>query len=150
MGLTISHGTFDRSYSTFHAFRKMVARTAGFPPLELMSGFYINDGSVSSNPFSGIQFSPDKDAWYFRPILDIQKQLPISWGQFGNKPLIEFLSHSDCDGFINYGMAGRLANELEKLMPELHEEDKGWIEIMEQFIDGCRLAHSKKERLIFR
>lgn len=150
MGLTISHGTFDRSYSTFHQFRKMIARTAGFPPLELMSGFYQNDGSVSSNPFSGLQFSPEKSAWYFRPIMDIQKQLPISWEQFGNKPLVELLSHSDCDGFINYGMAGRLANELEKLIPELSEEDKPWTELIHQFIDGCRLANSKKQKLEFR
>lgn len=40
MGLSISHGAWMGSYSAFTAWRKRIAQVAGFPPLELMEGFY--------------------------------------------------------------------------------------------------------------
>ena len=75
---------------------------------------------------------------------------------FEKHPLFDLLTHPDSDGYINYGKCGKIADELEKLLPLLEkEEDQGghignWKAKTETFITGLRLAAKNKERLQFR
>lgn len=73
--------------------------------------------------------------------------------------LHEFLCHSDCDGYISYSMAGKLADEMEALLPEIDkagsggghiERDGGYGEVARKFIAGCRAAKKHRQRLKFR
>lgn len=146
MGLNISHGTFDKSYGTFHRFRIVVSKHAGFPPLDLMDGFFEPHSNYRTAPtFFNDSLEPN---WRIK---ELEKSLPIKWDLLSNKPLIALLSHSDCDGFINYGMAKRIAIELEKMRNSiLNSDDKEWIPVLEQFIQGCYKAYNFKEKLLFR
>lgn len=76
------------------------------------------------------------------------------WDPFMGDPLYELLSHSDCDGQINYEDAGKIADTLQLLLPKLqgldgggHIGDYGYK--TSQFIKGCRLAYILKENLDF-
>ena len=141
MGLNISHGTFDRSYSTFHKFRTIVAHLSGFPPLELMEGFYQN-GDAMNDPFFMLKNE-------FR-ISKIKERLPIKWDLFQHHPISELLYHSDCDGKISYGKAKKIGDHIRSLVEKLPEEWKDWEGIFVQFSDGCDRAYSEKKPLIFR
>ena len=43
MGLDTSHNAWHGAYSAFMTWRKKIAHLAGFPPLELMEGFYYEN-----------------------------------------------------------------------------------------------------------
>lgn len=73
--------------------------------------------------------------------------------------LYEFLCHSDCDGYIGYSMAGKLAEEMEALLPEIDkagyggghiERGGGYGAVARKFIAGCRAAKKHRQRLRFR
>jgi hypothetical protein len=154
MGLDISHNTWHGAYSAFMTWRTKIAFLAGFPPLELMEGFYWpND----HNPFTLLDYKyPKGDELDMSALRRIRERLPIKWDLFGNHPLVELLTHPDCEGYINYSKCGKIADELEKLLPLLEkEEDQGghignWKAKTETFIVGLRLAAKNKERLQFR
>ena len=72
--------------------------------------------------------------------------------------LFAFLSHSDCEGEISPQECGRLADELEALLPRLDAlgdgaghiaRDGGYGDVCRQFIAGCRLAAERGEPLEF-
>lgn len=153
MGLDISHNTWHGAYSAFTRWREKIAEIAGLPPLELMEGFYFED--KFHNPFSLLDFAfPKEDSLEMSALRRIRKKLPIKWESLKPDPLYELLYHSDCDGEINYGACGKIASRLEQLLPLLPDDEGGghignWKEKTQQFIKGLRLAHSKKEKLIF-
>lgn len=157
MGLDISHDTWHGAYSAFMRWREKIAEVAGLPPLELMEGFYFDKGSVhySTNMFSLIDHKyPKGDELDVSAINRMRKKLPIKWESLKPSPLHELLFYSDCDGYINWSKLKSLADELEKLIPLLPDEDNGghignWRDKTKAFVDGCRLAYSKKQRLEF-
>jgi hypothetical protein len=150
MGLDTSHNAWHGAYSAFHRWRQKIAQVAGLPPLELMEGFYDplppNDRHLSTL-YAGI----GKE--YSHSLKTLDERLPIKWETLNPSPLHELLCHSDCDGEIKWKACGKIADELEKLLPLLDEEGGGHIgnfrEKTETFIKGLRLAHSKKENLDF-
>lgn len=153
MGLDISHGAWHGAYSAFMTWRIKIAEVAGFPPLELMEGFYYK--TDSSNPFSSLDYAyPKGDELAMSAVRRIQKRLPIKWDLFLNHPLTILLSHSDCDGHINWSACKKIADELTKLLPYLPDEDAGghvgkWKDKTQTFIDGLMKAYNAKEKLIF-
>jgi len=149
MGLDISHNAWHGSYGSFMSWRKEIARLAGLPPLELMDGYYNED---SGNPLILLNFKyPKGDELDMSQLRRIFKRLPIKWECLNPNPLHELLYHSDCDGHINYGSCKKIADELEKLLPLMEHEEMPYSlhSLTKQFIEGCRLAHSKKQKLIF-
>lgn len=155
MGLDISHNTWHGAYSAFHRWRQEIAKVAGLPPLVLMEGFYFEDG-VSTNPFTLLDHRyPKGDEIDMYQLREIRKQLPIKWECLKPNALHELLCHSDCEGYINWSKCSAIADELEKLIPLLKDEDIGghignWRKKTQQFIDGLRDAAKKKEKLLFR
>jgi hypothetical protein len=153
MGLDTSHGAWHGAYSAFMAWRLKIAEVAGYPPLELMEGFYSPNNH--SDPFVLLEYKfPKGDELEMSALRRFKKQLPIKWQNFEENPLIYLLTHSDCDGDLSYGKCKGIADELEKLLPLLPDEDAGghignWRLKTQTFIDGLRLAHSKKEKLKF-
>lgn len=153
MGLDISHDTWHGAYSAFMTWRTKIAHLAGFPPLELMEGYYSTD---DHNPFVLLDYKyPKGDELDMAALRRIKKRLPIKWDLFEKHPLFELLTHSDCDGYINYSKCGNIADELEKLLPLLEKEEDqcghigNWKVKTETFITGLRLAVKNKERLRF-
>jgi hypothetical protein len=60
--------------------------------------------------------------------------------------LWELLNHSDCDGEISPEDCLKVAKDLKELLPELGIPD---IRVAKKFIEGCELAASLNESLIF-
>ncbi len=148
MGLNISHGAWDGPYSSFNGWRQKVAHLAGYPPLELMDGYYYENGF--SHPFTLLDLQyPKGNELEMYAIRKIRKELPIKWDNFKPNPLIKLLLHSDCEGYINCKDCKGIADELEKIIGLSDEADVYWIEKTKRFITGCRLAYEKKEKLIF-
>ena len=152
MGLNISHNAFDGAYSAFMRYRQKLAEVMGLPPLDLMDGFYSTE---TNNPLVLLNYRyPNGDELDMAHLRRIFKSMPIRWESLKPNPLHELLYHSDCDGHINWRKCGKMADELEKLLPMLNEDYGGHLgnlkETTEKFIKGLRLAYSNKEKLIFR
>lgn len=156
MGLDCSHDAWHGSYSAFHQWRKKLMQVAGLPPLELMEGFYSSlDNGRPPTLYHGMNtnqpaYGPDS-----RPFLaDIDDSLPIKWECLDPNPLYILLSHSDCDGDIAPEWCQSIANELEKLILLLPDEDAGghignWRTKTAQFVAGLRAAALANEPLDF-
>jgi hypothetical protein len=145
MGLDISHDAWHGAYAAFNRWRCEIARVAKLPPLMLMEGFWRGDWVIESykkkNPESLLV--PD---WY--------DDLPIRWEGLRPDDLIVLLDHSDCEGEISAENAIKIADRLEQLLPLLPTEPDGghigdWRKKTQEFIDGCRLAASLGEPLVF-
>lgn len=151
MGLDTSHNAWHGAYSAFNRFRTEIAHLAGFPPLELMEGYW----GTNDNPFTLLDYKyPIGNELEYSNIRRLKERLPIKWDVFEKHDLIVLLTHSDCDGDINPGECKRIANGLEKLLPLMDGKDLGGHignlqEKTKQFIKGCREAHAKKEKLTF-
>jgi hypothetical protein len=155
MGLDLTHDCWSGAYSAFMRWRTEIAKAAGLPPLELMAGFYSplrkpedGRGLFASTP----TFYTTEETKQFFTALDAL--LPISWECLKPSPLHILLHHSDCDGDIKWKDCGKIADELEKLLPNLPKEDdpghiRNWREKTQQFIDGLRAAHKAKENVEF-
>jgi hypothetical protein len=145
MGLDISHDTWHGAYSAFMTWRAAIAKAAGLPALMLMEGYYEKtQWQMHTNALPN----------YATPKCAVEEDwLPICWEPFMNDPLYILLSHSDCDGEITYGNAGKIADRLEGLLPKLEGDYGGHVgdikEKTNQFIKGCRAAHKAKQKLNF-
>lgn len=153
MGLDTSHDCWHGAYSAFMRWRVELARAAGLPPLELMDGFFVVNRAVTGNPFWQSYESDKKMGYLYAG--DIWSRLPIKWSSLKDDPLHELLHHSDCDGSIPYQSCKAIAKRLEELLPLLPEGDGGghigdWRAKTQQFIDGLRLAASKRQNVKFR
>lgn len=152
MGLDITHGTWHGAYSAFHRWRTEIAKCLGIP-LTLMEGFYQDKGSFDPFCLSKSMLKPYNLA--LQEINDAFEHFPLLWDAFKPNPLHELLYHSDCDGIIEWEKCPAIADELEKLLPELEGKDLGGhignlAEKTRVFIAGLRLAHSKQENIEFR
>jgi len=146
MGLDTSHGCWHGAYSAFMRWRNEIARAAGLPPLKLMEGFY-EPGSYD-DPFVD----------YAKSYPNIAKQytdsLPIKWDCLKPSALHILLNHSDCEGEIDWNNCDLIADELERLLPNLPIGEGGghignWLDKTSQFIKGLRLAASRHENVDF-
>jgi len=156
MGLDCSHNAWHGAYSAFMRWRQKLADVAGLPPLELMEGFYspLMTGSPPTL-FYGMNTRDPAFGQGSRPYLaGIDERLPIMWDCLKPSALHELLYHSDCDGEIAADKCAAIADELEKLIPLLPEEEAGghignWRSKTQQFVDGLRAAAAAGEPLDF-
>lgn len=141
MGLDISHDAFHGAYSAFNRFRQTVAKAIG-----------------GSFPFHTPEFLAERAA-------EGQEINPMWWywghgySQETHPGLYEFFMHSDCDGDIGPVACGRIATELEALLPAIEKLDDGgaghiehqggYVAVTRKFIEGCRKAALAGERLEF-
>lgn len=154
MGLEVSHGAWIGSYSAFLAWRKRISQVAGFPPLELMEGFYKPiDESRRVFAFDVPSLWTSEKPNHL--LLDLDSKLPIKWKSLKYSPLFLLLDHSDLEGKISWKKCSKIANCLEPLIELLPEEEGegqyswNWIEKTRKFVDGLRRAHELKEDLVF-
>lgn len=147
MGLDCSHNAWNGAYSAFMRWRARLAEVAGLPPIELMEGFF--------NERETLYFGQDlnNEIWGGKLAM-LQKGLPIRWDCLKPSTLHELLYHSDCDGEIATDRCGPIADELEKLIPLLPDQDDGghignWREKTKQFVTGLRAAAAAGEPLEF-
>lgn len=131
MGLDISHGAFSGAYSAFNRFRQVVAELKGmrWPPHK--------DSALDPGRF----YWPEEFVPSYHP------------------GLMEFFTHSDCDGEISPEICLKLADELEQLLPEIEQYGfgaghiryaGGYAAVTKKFIAGCRDAAKNNECLEFR
>lgn len=126
MGLDCSHGAWHGAYSAFMTWRTYICDVAGLGNLLDYEG-YKGFGGTDPN---GIEISSIKDE--------------------GLRILID---HSDCDGEFTPEECKLVADSLSLLIPKISGDLGGHIgdvrQKTQQFIDGCLLAHSLNENLIF-
>ena len=81
------------------------------------------------------------------------KENGTSWETLKPDVLHVLLTHSDCDGYIQWKQTKKLADRLTELLPLLEGEGGGHIgsyrEKTQEFIDGLLLAHEAHERVEF-
>jgi hypothetical protein len=148
MGLRVSHGCWEGSYSTFSDWRSALADAAGFPPLVLMEGYYDERQWVGMLPkvrFLETQPLFLKAQGQEQPIVGL-KRLPIRWDYFKEDYLTVLLLHSDSEGQIEAALCGPLADRLEELIPKLPEV---WQQYTRKFIDGLRRARESGQAVEF-
>lgn len=157
MGLDCSHDAWHGAYSAFMRWRTKIAEVAGLPPLALMEGFYssLNDGSMSPTLYHGVNTNDpaygDSSQSYMGSLDDL---LPIRWDCLKPAALYELLNHSDCDGSIAADKCGLIADELEKIIPLLPDDNAGghigsWRDKTIQFVAGLHAAFESGESLDF-
>ena len=129
MGLDVSHDTFTGAYSAFHRFRIAVARATG--------------GDIHQT-----------DSWP----MEAYFELGPGHDNESHPALFEFLGHSDCGGEIDPVTAGKLADEMEVLLPALDAMGDGgghlaraggYGAVARRWIAGCRRAAQAGEPLEF-
>lgn len=154
MGLYVSHGAWIGSYGAFMAWRKRIAQVAGFPPLELMEGFYTPiDESKRAYSFDTPTLWTSEKPNHL--LLDLDSKLPIKWESLKYSPISLLLDHSDCEGKISWRKCNKIADCLEPLINLLPEEESehgyswNWKEKTRKFVDGLRLAYQLQEDLVF-
>ena len=146
MGLDTSHDCWNGAYSAFHRWRIKIAQVAGLPPLLLMEGFFKKGDSYDPFVEYALKYEGIASQYY--------DSLPIKWESLKPDPLHELLCHSDCDGDLKWEICAAMADRLQELIPLLPEEEAGghigvWKNKTQKFVDGLRLAYSKKENVEF-
>jgi hypothetical protein len=159
MGLDVSHNCWHGAYSAFSRWRQHLAKLAGVP-LGLMEGFYQEpyrpamewaaprDGGPICNDMHG----PILHNWL---TLDVLPYVPIKWESLKPDVLHVLLNHSDCDGDIPVKYLKPLADRLEELnaLPGADVDLFGHVGDFrmktQKFIDGLRLAASKRQKVTF-
>lgn len=64
--------------------------------------------------------------------------------------IVEFLTHSDCDGYISAEMCEKVAYELENdVLPLMVKSSELQRDLLVKFINGCKLASKNNEKLMF-
>jgi len=149
MGLDTSHGCWHGSYGRFYEWRKQIAATAGLPPLELMDGFFQphrQEGGWHPTFYLGNSVN---DKLVMDPMKSIEERLPISWECLKPSPLHILLSHSDCDGEIEWGDCDGIADCLQSLVDKEKANPYFPHARTNTFISGLRLAYANKENVDF-
>ena len=149
MGLTCSHDAFHGAYSAFNRLRQFVCTATGgsFPP----HWIHGPTGKLLKDEHGNTRYLTQLRGDYFRCGDDYKRS---EW-----PGLYEFLAHSDCDGEIDPAMCTKVADDLERLLPRmeaLHWDSHGsialrggFVEVVRNFIAGCRDAAAASEPLRF-
>lgn len=123
MTLKISHGAFDGMCSRFNDWRCAIAEMAGYTTEEDDCGMVnvaLDWDTISDDNIWGTWNTPPAD------------------------PLVVILAHSDVQGEIAPTDALRLADRLSELLIPA-----AWRNTTQKFIEGCRLAVWRNERMEF-
>lgn len=144
MGLDTSHECYHGGYSGFNLFRSELAQVAGIP-LELMDGYY-QDPLAPCKKLTRYWEMYNKEQPLPFWMEQAERALPIKWESLKPDVLHVLLNHSDCDGYIAWRHTRCLAKRLEELAPKL---DERWGRIAIRVAEGLRLAHKRKERVLF-
>lgn len=156
MGLDTSHDAWSGPYSAFMRWRRAVARLAGFPPLDIMEGFY--EAGPEPPRTTGSWAQDGLVLRYFQ-----EGRLPLKWeglgDHVGDKRLVSLLVHSDCDGEIPANECGPIADGLEALLPaadmmptqgdQKRADYDGVAAAIRRFVAGLRAAAAAGEPLEF-
>lgn len=149
MGLDCSHDAFHGAYTAFNCLRQFVCKATGgsHPP----HWVYSPTGMPLQDESGWLKHIPDLEDGYFYCGEDYTKD---KW-----PGLYEFLSHSDCDGEIAPEMCVKVADDLEKLIPQMEKlqweahghiaKAGGFMSAVRKFIAGCRAAAAAGEPLCF-
>lgn len=120
MGLTVSHGCFDGSYSRFNWWRYEIAKAIDLP-LSKMDGYFVAEEGE-----------------------------PLAWTSLRPDIIHILLNHSDWQGIIAATECLPLANRLDEILPILSDAPEADAKsATRQFITGLRLAAAKHEAVVF-
>ena len=126
MSVQVSHGCYSGSCGSLNDLRRVIAKAGG------------------------LDFdAPDREDYEWCNYQGMWKSPPV-------EPLVVFLIHSDCDGYIFPFDAERIADRLEELLPQL-ETESDWSPFADlsprsqtlQFIEGLRVAADKNQVVVF-
>ena len=149
MGLRCSHDAFHAAYSAFNRLRQFVCAATGgsFPPHWVQGP----TGELLKDEHGNTRYHTQLRGDHFQCGDDYPRS---EW-----PGLYEFLAHSDCDGEIDPAMCTKVADDLERLMPQLEALRwnsyghialrGGFVEVVRKFIAGCRAAAAANEPLRF-
>lgn len=140
MGLRVSHGCFDGSYSGFRALRERVA-----------AAWHPNIGAWYRDTLLAVR------AW--AQATGVERPAPV-WPRapaelVETDPLAAFLTHSDCEGQIDPTMAAAIARRLREVVTGVvttpEERAMGWDRQREilQLADGLQRAADASEFVTF-
>lgn len=124
MGLRVSHGCFDGPYAAFNRIRAGIVAALGgsWPP--------------HADPVA----FPLADHWYIDDAYT-EEEWP---------GLFLFLNHSDCDGSLTPTEAALVARDFDRLTAPEHRGAIGlWHPFLRRFSDGCALAATRGETVLF-
>jgi hypothetical protein len=137
MGLTVTHDCWSGPYTSFSWWREEVAKAAGYPPLQMMEGFFD-----PNEVYERLTLSEAKR------IVEASSQAPLSWAPYESDPLTTLLAHSDCDGGIAAADCAAIADRLEEAKAKMVGDRL--IARTERFIAGLRAASAAGEGVEFR
>ncbi len=155
MGLDTSHGCWHGAYSAFDRWRHQLAQVAGYPPLEIMEGYFKAEDWWFMGPGVGWrklgEGTGEGFSFAIRRAFDV---LPVPWTLFKGDPLVVLLWHSDCDGTIAAADCEPLAKRLEEIVGMAPDEDLGghigsWHDKTRTFAEGLRKAAAAGEDVDF-
>ena len=153
MGLDTTHDCWHGPYSSFMRWRCEIARAAGFPPLQLMDGYYTwtQLSHTDIDAAIGLSFSPPIAGDFPQWARDLLRgaasgNIPIPWAGLKPSPLQDLLNHSDCDGELPSDRCQAIADALTEVLPNVVEE---WKARTQQFIDGLAAAAAAGEDVEF-
>lgn len=140
MGLTTTHDAFSGSYEGFNMWRRRIAELGGYPIImtERYHGYLrpMTDIDFYSYPLRNFNGKWNKDE---RP----------------EDPLLYLIIHHDDEGSFTPFMCRALANRLDGILKDIDGREicpgqwRTLHSVTAQFIEGLRLAHSQRRRLIF-
>lgn len=151
MGLDTTHNAWHGSYSSFNSFRERIAKHLGIPLL-FMEGFY-EEGSIIGDPLSMIKIACQNNQFGAAGQLNkIRQVLPIKWESLKPMAIHSLLHHSDCDGSLSPEECLGIAEDIKTIISEVENnnlDDSYFINKLQKFESGCRLAHSMGESIEF-
>jgi hypothetical protein len=141
MGLDTTHNAYSGGYIFFNRFRQLVAKASNFCSFPPHDKPLILGKEILENP--------NQDLIYFVNLEKFKKH---------NPGIYEFLISNDCEGEFSPEICKNIADEMEELLPEIYnvlEKNPDnfnhlFIEIVNKYILGCRLAYTSNEKLIYR
>lgn len=148
MGLDTTHDAWHGAYSAFSRWREKLGEVAGYTFHDMtLEGKRYGTGIQVDIDWGCIERTIGHDLFGRWPSMPVRPDGTPD-------PLIVLLVHSDCDGEIQAGFCGPLADRLEELLPLLGDEDGGghvgaYRDKTEQFIRGLRAAAEEGEPLGF-
>ena len=148
MGLHVTNGCWEGSYSAFAVWRNALATAAGYGVITQHRGGRVNGYGID------IPCIPWNQLGNIRTLRGKWDYIPCD--SRGNKDyLLILLCHYDCDGVIDHQHCKPLADRLEGLLDKLEEFGDGgghigsFAEKTRKFISGLRDAHENNETVEF-